>query len=285
MRATQLSFLPTFLKSRHTQAFIVFLRLPAYTTVMTKRRLKPLKAYKHMRKLIADKEDTTQVFYIIEALDGNNLAKDHGKFMQRPEGQARYNDHRELVPLLDDHDRWKKLPQGTVGRAYVDFMEREGLSAQGLVDEYTRFGKSIADFYPNDPDIVWYGDRRRDVHDMMHVLTDYGRDALGEACVLNFTHSQHGGLGIYFIAHMASLEVRKQAPKDAPVWKAVREAKKLGNLAENIIKQDIVELMAEPLEDARKRLNIQPPNTYYKVHETMRNAGIDPYGVIGAEAA
>lgn len=252
---------------------------------MTKRRLRPIKAYKHMRNLIADKEDTTQVFYIVEALDGNNLGRDTRRFMNRPEGPARFEQHRDLVPLLDDHDRWKALPQGTVGRAYVDFMEREGLSAQGLVDEYDRFGKSIEDFYPNDPDIVWYGNRRRDVHDMMHILTGYGRDALGEACVLNFTHSQHGGLGIYFIAHMASLEISKVAPKGAPVFKAIREAKKHGSLAQKIIDEDIVKLMAEPLEDARKRLNIKPPARYNEVHDRMRNAGIDPYGVIGAEAA
>ena len=40
---------------------------------MTSRRIKPIKAYKHFRTLIKDKEDTTQVFNIIEALDGSNL--------------------------------------------------------------------------------------------------------------------------------------------------------------------------------------------------------------------
>lgn len=250
---------------------------------MTYRRIRPLKAYKHFRKLIADKEDTTQVFHIVEALDGNNLTKDFERFMKRPDGEKRFEEKRELVPLLDDHARWKTLPQGTVGRAYVDFMEREGLSAQGLVDEYVRFGKDLGDFYP--ADVTWYGHRRRDVHDMMHILTGYGRDALGEASVLNFTNAQHGGFGIYFIAHMASLEVRKYAPKGSPVWKAVREARKNGSLAENIISQDIIALMEEPLEDARRRLNIKPPVSYQQVHETMRNEGIDPYGVIGAQAA
>ncbi len=246
-------------------------------------RIRPLKAYKHMRNLIADKEDTTQVFYIIEALDGNNLTKDYHRFMARSEGQVRFEERRDLVPLLDNHERWRALPQGTVGRAYIDFMEREGLTAQGLVDEYTRFGKDLSDMFPKD--VAWYGHRRRDVHDMMHILSGYGRDALGEACVLNFTHGQHRGLGIYFIAHMAALEVRKQAPKGSPVWKAVREARRNGAAAKNIISQDILALMAEPLEDARKRLNIAPPLSYQRVHETMRHQGIDPYGVIGAPQA
>jgi len=249
---------------------------------MNSRRIRPLKAYKHFRNLIADKEDTTQVFHIVEALDGGNLTKDFNRFVSSPEGRARFKQRRELVALLDDHDTLRQLPVGSVGQAYVEFMESQGLSAQGLVDEYDRFGKSLEDYY--EADIAWYGNRRRDVHDLMHIMTGYSRDALGEACVLNFTYSQHGGLGIYFIAHMASLEVRKSAPKGSPVWKAVREAKKNGALAGNISCEDIPALLAENLEDARKRLNINPPTRYSEVHETMRNNGIDPYGVIGAAA-
>ena len=248
---------------------------------MTSRRIRPLKAYKHFRNLIADKEDTTQVFHIVEALDGSNLEKDFNRFIATPEGQARFAERKELVPLLDNHDMLRKLPMGSVGQHYCDFMEAQGLSAQGLVDEYDRFGKNLEDYYS--PDVAWYGNRRRDTHDLMHIMTGYSRDALGEACVLNFTYSQHGGLGIYFIAHMASLEVRKQAPKGSPVWTAVREAKKHGALASNICQQDIMELLSENLDEARKRLNIKPAQQYDRVHQIMRDHGLDPYDMISTE--
>ena len=250
---------------------------------MTKKRIRPLKAYKHFRNLIADKEDTTQVFHIVEALDGSNLEKDFKRFMTTPEGQARFADRKDLVPLLDDHEALRKLPMGSVGQHYCDFMETQGLSAQGLVDEYDRFGKRMEDYYT--PDVAWYGNRRRDTHDLMHILTGYSRDALGEACVLSFTHSQHGGLGIYFISHMVPFEIRKEAPKGSPVWKAVREAKKNGNAAEKIIREDIMALLGENIEDARARLNIKPTTQYDKVHQLMRDNGMDPYAVVSAAAA
>jgi ubiquinone biosynthesis protein COQ4 len=250
---------------------------------MNTRRIRPLKAYKHFRSLVADKEDTTQVFHIVEALDGANLSNDFKRFMATPEGRARFAERRELVPLLDDHDTLRKLPARSVGQAYVNFMESQGISAQGLVDEYDGFGKKMEDYYP--ADVSWLGYRRRDVHDLMHIMTGYSRDALGEACVLNFTHSQHGGLGIYFIAHMASLEIRKQSPKGAPVWRAVREAKKNGAIAGHIARQDIIALLGENLEDARERLNIRPPKLYQQVHAEMQANGIDPYAVIGQVAA
>ena len=56
---------------------------------MTERRIRPIKAYKHFRKLIENKEDTTQVFHIVKALDGNNLERDYHRFMKRPHGQER----------------------------------------------------------------------------------------------------------------------------------------------------------------------------------------------------
>ena len=94
-----------------------------------------------------------------------------------------------------------KCPPGHLAHAYCDFMEREGLTAQGLVDEFDRFAKHHEQFRDQ---FRWYLDRMRDVHDMLHVLTGYGRDALGEACVLAFTlqpatfarasvHRIHGG--------------------------------------------------------------------------------------------
>src|SRR3546814_7467286 len=56
-----------------------------------------------------------------------------------PEGRRRLAERPYLPALLDDHDALRRLPEGSVGRVYVDFMEREGLTAQGLVDESLKF--------------------------------------------------------------------------------------------------------------------------------------------------
>lgn len=250
---------------------------------MKSRRIRPIKAYKHFRKLVANKEDTTQVFYIVEALDGDNLTKDFKKFMKTPKGQKRFNAQKELVPLLDDHEALRKLPKGSVGQHYCDFMESQNLTAQGLVDEYNRFGKRLEDHFP--ADVAWFGNRRRDVHDLIHVLTGYNRDAMGEACVLNFTYSQQGGFGFYFIAHMAAIEILKTTPKGVPVWAAVREAKANGKLAQSIILEDIAALLPMPLDEVRQALGIKPSAQYHIFHEKLNAAGINPFGVIEGKAA
>jgi ubiquinone biosynthesis protein COQ4 len=242
---------------------------------------KPLKALHHFRKLLADKEDTEQVFHIIAALRGGKFRRIAKKFWFSDQGQHVLATQQRLIDILDDHDALRKLPAGTVGRAYCDFMEREGLTAAGLEAEYAKFedaGKRYND------GIDRYGDRLRDTHDLLHILTGYGRDALGEQCVLAFTYAQNRNLGVGFIAYAAGFELKRRVAPKSPVLSAVREGHKIGNAAKNIVHEDIVALLKEPLADARKRLGIAEPVIYHTVHAEMRAGGIDPYDLLAAAA-
>ncbi len=248
--------------------------------VLTRRRRRPFKALRHFRELIQNKEDTTQVFYIIEALNGNSFQSEFKKFAKSEQGQKRIQENRYLPPLLDDHDWLRTLPDGSLGRAYLDFMTSEGLTAQGLVDEYSASGIQ-RDF--GHPLMNFYGNRARDTHDMLHVLTGFGRDALGEASVLGFTHGQRSGLGVIFIAYGAAWEVRKTAPKGAPVMESVREARRIGKAAKDIMYEDLIALLPLSLDAVRKTLNIKLPKAYRTAHRIMRKGGIDPYSMISAQ--
>jgi len=252
-----------------------------YDTYKRQRR-RPLKALRHFRELIRNKEDTTQVFYIIDALNGNSFQNEFKKFMRSKKGQARVEENRYLPPLLDNHDWLRSLPEGSLGRAYLDFMISEGLTAQGLVDEYSASG--ISRDYGH-PLMEYFANRSRDTHDMLHVLTGFGRDALGEASVLGFTHAQRSGLGVIFIAYGAALEIRKTAPKDAPIFKSIREARKMGKAAKDIVYEDLMALLPLPLEEVRERLNITLPTAYHEAHRMMRHDGMDPYDMIGTQTA
>jgi ubiquinone biosynthesis protein COQ4 len=243
---------------------------------------RPFKAWHHFRKLIADKEDTEQVFHIIAALRGRRFRNVAKKFWFSDKGQQILAGSQRLIDILDDHDTLKKLPDGTVGRFYVDFMEREGLSAAGLEAEYARFEASGKRF--NDG-IDRYGDRLRDTHDLHHILTGYGRDALGEQCVLAFTYAQSRNLGVGFIAYAGGFELKRRVAPKAAIMAAVREGQRIGKAAKNIVQEDIVALLREPLVDARKRMGIAEPVTYKRAHEEMRNAGVDPYDLLAPVTA
>jgi ubiquinone biosynthesis protein COQ4 len=242
---------------------------------------RPLKAWRHFKALIADKEDTEQVFHIIAALRGRKFRNIAQRFWNSDKGQRLLTADERLIDILDDHTTLKQLPAGTVGRAYVEFMEREGLSAAGLEAEYAKFTTAGMRF---EDGIDRYGDRLRDTHDLHHILTGYGRDALGEQCVLAFTFAQHRNLGVGFIAYAGGIELKRRVAPSAPIMGAVHEGFRIGKAAKNLVHEDISALLREPLEAARKRLGITEPVTYKAAHAAMRSEGIDPYNLLAAAA-
>ncbi|MFZ1479113.1 MAG: Coq4 family protein [Sphingorhabdus sp.] len=244
-------------------------------------RFQPMKALRHFRNLIADKEDTEQVFHIIRALSDNRFVDRAREFWISNAGRKVLAEPETLIDILDDHAALRKLPMGTVAHAYCDFMEKEGLTAQGLADEYEKFADKTE---RHDDLLELYGNRQRDTHDLYHVLTGYGRDALGEQCVLAFTYSQNPNWGILFIAWAGGREIKKGL-RHVPIYSAIREAQKAGKVAQKIAHQDVRAMLAEPLADARKRLGIGEPVVYNKAHEMMRAGGIDPYDLLGQNTA
>ena len=242
-------------------------------------RFRPFKALSHFRKLIRNKEDTEQVFRIFEALPRKGVFADAQKFCESETGRRLMRAEAWLPSILDDHDTLKKLPVGSVGRAYVDFMESEGLTAAGLVEESEKMTRGRRQF---DDQLQWYFNRQRDTHDMLHVLTGYGRDALGEQCVLAFTYGQNKSFGNIFIAYAGGFEVKRSAKSDAPVFGAIREGQRNGTAAANLVEEDITRLLAEPIADVRKRLNIGEPTKYRQAHAQFRHRGVDPYNLLAA---
>lgn len=237
-------------------------------------------ALRKFGELIKDKENTKLVFEIYEALPSKSFLPRARALTLSEAGERLRADEPFLPPILDDHVALRRLPQDTVAHAYCDFMESEGLSAAGLVAESEKMGR------PKYDDLVeWYGFRQRDTHDLMHVLTGYGRDALGEQCVLLFTHGQQPAPGHLLLGYAGAYNIVKTVRSRAPVWRAVREAHRLGKACPPLIALSIRELLAMDLADARAKLGITPAVWYRKCHAVWRSEGIDPYDLLGKEMA
>ena len=238
------------------------------------------KAWHHFKNLIKDKENTAEVSPIFESLPWRGAYDAAVAFLSTTRGQAIRASEPSLVAILDDHAALRKLPAGSLAHAYCDFMEREGLSAQGLVDELDKYRRP--DQYFNDQ-ADWYFQRVRDTHDLMHILSGFGRDALGEQCVLAFTYSQQPALAHLFLGYAGALEIAKRGTVKVPIFRAVREAQRMGKACPRLIEQPILELLARPLDELRGELGIVPPHFYHEAHAKWRAAGIDPYNLLPPE--
>ncbi len=214
-------------------------------------RLRPLTALRALRALLHDPEDTRQIFIIFRALRGRSGLRVYERFAATPAGQRVLAEKRDLLPRLEDHAALAAMPDGSVGRAYLAFMEEEQLSAQGLVAMSSR-----AEPESVPPDMERFRNRMRDAHDLTHILTGYGRDPLGELCLLAFMNRHSKQLGQLLIVLMSLRRVPRAGRR--AIWQAWRQ----GKAARWFPGLDYEALLARPLDDVRRELNVPAPTRY-----------------------
>ncbi len=217
-------------------------------------------ALRALRSLLSDKEDTGQVFQIMAALNGNSTARNYRRLISTPRGGRIAYERVELRERLMD-DAWlDSLPEGSVGAAYRRFIRSENLSAEGLAEVSRQVNGRAEIAHP----FAWFGRRTRDVHDLWHILSGYGRDGLGEACLVAFSYAQTGSLGWALIAVGAMLRPRNN-PVRRPYVGAILEGYRRGRATKWLLGEDYESLMAEPLEAARARLGLRPAPLYTSI--------------------
>lgn len=230
----------------------------------TKQRMQPLVALRAIRTLLRDPERTDQVFVIIRAMSGNALQKAYARFLITSIGKTIVSERRQLLDVLQDREALAKLPEGTLGRHYLDFTEKEAITADGLV------AASEDDQPINDPGLRLYAERTRDMHDLWHVITDYGRDTFGESCLLAFTYAQtrNRGVGVIALVGLAKLTKEIGSGVGSAMWQAYLGGRK----AKWLPAQDWEHLLTRPLKEVRETLNIGPPAKYQEKYASLEMA-------------
>jgi len=227
-------------------------------------RRHPIAAYRAMRNLLRDREDTRQVFLLIDALRGKTTLRQLARFRATEFGRIALAERRRLFDRLEDRAALKALPAGALGRAYHEFMAAEDLSAEGLVKAST--------IPHSTDDSIWFRERNREMHDLLHVVTGYGRDPLGEACLVAFSYAQTGQLGFAVIAMFAGRRISRARPSQ-PIWRAIWEGYRRGRRARWLIGADWETLLSQSVETIREQFRVKPARYYPKVIAAIRNSG------------
>ncbi len=227
------------------------------------------RARRALTNLIAEPERTEQVFEITRALSGRADVKSFRRLLDHPDGGALLAERPSLLAALSDRAALAALPDGSLGRAYLAFMEAAELSADGLVDASMEGGIEAREGYG--PEISWFFDRIRDMHDLWHVLTGYGRDEAGEAANLAFTYGQIGNPGIGIIVAAAAL----LGPRGEWLhWQRyLLRAWRRGRRAAWLPAVRYEELLPLPLAEVRRRLRIAAPEVAHPGGVVVANRG------------
>ena len=231
------------------------------STIVSRRRVHPIVALRRLRQLIADPEDTSKVFEVIRAASGPSLRRGIKRFAAREVGRRVLENEIDLLDTMRDRERLEALPSGTLGRTYYDFIYAEALSADGLVDASMSRAGTLYD--EMSPDMRRYAQRLRDQHDIWHTLTQYGRNELGEACLLGFTYAQTRNRGIGLIVLTGGWKLYKALGTRAlrAIWQGFRS----GLHASWLPGEDWEAMLELPIEEVRRQLAIRPPTAYWEV--------------------
>ncbi len=229
-------------------------------------------ALKALRKLLANGDDTEQVFRIMRALNGDVTQRNYRRLLTLPGGGRIAFRHVELAEKLSDRAWIDEFAEGTVGAAYRHFLDSTGYSADGLV-EVSMAASTFQGIDVEHP-YAWMGRRERDIHDLWHVITGYQADEhLGEACLVAFSYAQTGGMGWAFIAAGAALKSIRVTGK-LDFLRAVAEGYRHGKRAAWLHGEDYETLLAEPIDQARRRLRIGNPKLYRIAQASLAAQGL-----------
>jgi ubiquinone biosynthesis protein COQ4 len=220
-------------------------------------RYQPRRALTALRTLLADPNDTAQVFTIIEALSGPAPLRLLERFRASSSGRRLLASRANILPVLADRAALEAMPKGSLAEAYLAFLDHEGITPDGLVDASAQ--GEIGD-WRNGGDFDYVNDRLRDTHDLWHAVTGYRGDVLGEAALLAFSAAQTKNLGVTLIALAAIGKSR-----DLGVARSVARAYFEGRRAEWLPAVEWETLLPLPLADVQARLRITPVATYVRM--------------------
>jgi ubiquinone biosynthesis protein COQ4 len=228
---------------------------------MTYLQFAPKRAVRAARVLAADPDDLPQVFTIIESFSGDTLTRIARRMSASEAGRRLLAARPDVVGRLADRAALARLPEGTLGRAYLAFVEREKISAEGIRAAADR-GMEHADELP--PPLDWVHARMRDTHDLWHAATGYSGDVLGEVALLAFTFAQTWNPGVALILAVGVGKTLGFA--DGPAARrTILDGFRRGRKAAWLPAQDWESMLELSVEDVRRRLSLEAPPRYTEV--------------------
>jgi ubiquinone biosynthesis protein COQ4 len=218
------------------------------------------RAWRALRALIADPDDTAKAIDVVYALGRREFDRSLRRLARSSNGRRLLRERPSLAAMLCDRAALERLPAESLGRAYLAYLERNHFAPLGLVELQARVQQrweQDGDVPPIDPLRAWFRDRTLLAHDLMHVVTGYGTDDVGEATRLGFSLAQNGGRAQAFLTIGAFLEVWRHLGRRWPGY-ALR-AYRRGRRADSLVALPWEELLPLRLDTVRSLARVWAP--------------------------
>lgn len=186
--------------------------------------------------LIGDPDRLDQVLVLGEAVNAGSIARILTRFEADPDGRDLLARRPSIDVRSVDFAALAALPDGTLGREYVRFLRDNAISPDAWRPP------SLGDDRAS-----WLGQRLRQTHDILHVITGCPSDVAGEIVLQAFSFAQTGAPSSLLIALLGAIKHRARyrglGARAWRAWRAGRRAQFLGPVKWESLWQDRVETL------------------------------------------
>lgn len=218
-----------------------------------------------LRRLYKNPDDLEAAFVLFNWLSSASVRKQYDVFRRTPLGSRVIVGRESLVNVLDDVDRLRAMPAGSLGNEYSKFLVETGRSTAQFAGDTKGKGEKPSESGFNTY-IKWY----RDQHDLTHTVTGYERNPFGEVVLLWFLHGNFANLGI--IAMTIPMTITHARKKGWRVYPAAFEAYWHGRKSEWLAGIDWPVLLDQPLEVVQQSIGVRQPTKYKALMTKLRAA-------------
>jgi ubiquinone biosynthesis protein COQ4 len=223
------------------------------------------RAGRALSALMRDPDDLPQVFTLIESISGTAPHRLLRGFRRTNTGRRILRDERDIVPILADRESLRALPEGSLGRAYLAFVESEGISPEGIRDASLRNQERSVPVA-----FAYLHSRMRDTHDLWHAATGYRGDVRGELALLAFTLAQNWNTGVALIVATAIVK-----GLGGGATEMILDGYRRGRAAAWLPAQDWESRLPRPHREVRQRLKLGAPAEYVPLRTSeLRAQGV-----------
>ncbi|MEO1252734.1 MAG: Coq4 family protein [Pseudomonadota bacterium] len=234
---------------------------------------RPLTALAAGARFLSNIEDTAQFFRVTDAIDGRQYENNFQRYINSPVGSRLNAERVDFSVVLADTAYLEAQPANSLARAYLDFLNVEDLAMDMLMNAERE--AEAANLNVDETRRIYIRNGIA-LHDILHIVTGYGRDPVGEACLLAFTAEQFRLKGVGLIGHGLVLREQARFPR-RPILAMAAEARRNARAATWIPDIDWRDYFPRPVADARKALGAPAPEKYlehfrgYTAHVATRD--------------
>jgi ubiquinone biosynthesis protein COQ4 len=120
-----------------------------------------------VRALIADPTDALAAYVFVKSMDGDLFERKVTQLLETNDGRELLQERPDLEARALDIEKLASLPEGTFGHALAQYYAAQGIGP-------------FAQPHPVRTDADYLKKRNRDVHDILHLITGYRTDHVGE---------------------------------------------------------------------------------------------------------